>query len=102
MEARRMKPLRSTRDLGLQPRSTGKVRDLFDLGDRLLLVATDRISAYDVVMQDLIPGKGAMLTRISVEWCRTLSEVVANHLVSADLREFPAPFGACPELADRS
>ncbi len=94
--------LGSTRDLGLEPTRAGKVRDLFDLGDRLLLVATDRISAYDVVFDDLIPGKGAMLTRMSLEWFRLLEDVVANHLITADVREFPAPFCDQPALAGRS
>jgi len=97
-----MNALRSCRDLGLEPTRAGKVRDLFDLGDRLLLVATDRISAYDVVFDDLVPGKGAMLTRMSVEWFRLLEDLVPNHLVTADVREFPAPFRDQPVLAGRS
>jgi phosphoribosylaminoimidazole-succinocarboxamide synthase len=94
--------LRSTRDLGLRPTSSGKVRDLFDLGDRLLIVASDRISAYDVVFEDLIPNKGAVLTRISLEWCRILADVVPNHLITADAREFPPPFRDQEALAGRS
>jgi phosphoribosylaminoimidazole-succinocarboxamide synthase len=94
--------LRSTRDLGLEPTRTGKVRDLFDLGDRLLLVATDRISAYDVVFDDLIPGKGVMLTRMSREWFRVLGDLVPNHLISADRRDFPAPYCDHPQLDGRS
>jgi phosphoribosylaminoimidazole-succinocarboxamide synthase len=78
------------------------VRDLFDLGDRLLLAATDRISAYDVVFEDLIPGKGAMLTRMSREWFRVLGDLVPNHLISADIRDFPAPFCDHAALAGRS
>ena len=97
-----MKPLGSTQELGLAPTRRGKVRDLFDLGDRLLLVATDRISAYDVVFDDLIPGKGAMLTRMSLEWFRLLSDIVPHHLITADWREFPPPFDRHPELAGRS
>lgn len=97
-----MNALRSSRDLGLTPTRAGKVRDLFDLGDRLVLVATDRISAYDVVFDDVIPGKGAMLTRMSLEWFRLLGDVVANHLITADVREFPAPFRDHAALAGRS
>lgn len=97
-----MNALRSSRDLGLTPTRAGKVRDLFDLGDRLVLVATDRISAYDVVFEDVIPGKGAMLTRMSLEWFRLLGDVVANHLITADVREFPAPFCDHAALAGRS
>jgi phosphoribosylaminoimidazole-succinocarboxamide synthase len=86
----------------LTPTRSGKVRDLFDLGDRLLLVATDRISAYDVVFDDLIPGKGAMLTRMSLAWFDLLSDLVPHHLISADLDAFPDPFRRHPELAGRS
>jgi phosphoribosylaminoimidazole-succinocarboxamide synthase len=67
----------------------GKVRDVYDLGDSLLFVATDRISAYDVVMNEPIPGKGAILTAISLFWFDALRDVVANHLISADVDEFP-------------
>lgn len=97
-----MKGLGSSEELGLKPTRRGKVRDLFDLGDRLLLVATDRISAYDVVFEDLIPGKGAMLTRMSLEWFRLLSDIAPNHLITADVREFPEPFCRHPQLAERS
>lgn len=97
-----MNALLSTRDLGLQPSSSGKVRDLFDLGDRLLLVATDRISAYDVVFDDPIPGKGVLLTQMSLQWFDLLSDVVENHLITAELARFPQPFRDKEELAGRS
>jgi len=97
-----MKALRSCRDLGLEPTRAGKVRDLFDLGDRLLLVATDRISAYDVIFEDLIPGKGVMLTRMSLHWFDLLRDVCGNHLITADLAKFPQPFCNHPELGGRS
>jgi phosphoribosylaminoimidazole-succinocarboxamide synthase len=74
-------------DLG--PRHQGKVRDIYDLGDRLLLVATDRISAFDVVMADPIPDKGRILTQISAFWFGLLSDVVPNHLISLDVADFP-------------
>lgn len=67
----------------------GKVRDVYDLGTSLLIVATDRISAYDVVMDDPIPGKGEMLTQLSLWWFEQLSDVVPNHLVTADVQEYP-------------
>ncbi len=92
----------STRDLGLRPTSAGKVRDLFDLGDRLLLVASDRISAYDVVFDDPIPGKGMLLTQMSLAWFELLRDVRENHLLTADVSEFPAPFCDHEELAGRS
>jgi phosphoribosylaminoimidazole-succinocarboxamide synthase len=93
----------SSRDLGLTPSYEGKVRDLFDLGDELLIVATDRISAYDVIMKEPVPGKGAMLTGISVEWFRIIEEagLVKHHLISADWRDFPEPFRR-EELGGRS
>lgn len=93
----------SSRDLGLTPSYEGKVRDLFDLGDKLLIVATDRISAYDVIMNEPVPGKGAMLTGISVEWFKIIEEsgLVKHHLISADWRDFPEPYRR-EELAGRS
>ena len=97
-----MQALGSTRELGLVPTRAGKVRDVFDLGDRLLLVATDRLSAYDVVFDDLIPGKGALLTRMSIEWFRLLEDVVPHHLLASTLEALPAPFRDHPELAGRS
>ncbi len=74
-------------DLG--PRRQGKVRDIYDLGDRVLLVATDRISAFDVVMADPIPDKGRILTQISAFWFRLLAEVTPNHLISLKVADFP-------------
>ncbi len=68
----------------------GKVRDLYAVGEDLLLVATDRISAFDHVLGSGIPGKGRILTQISLFWFSLLGEVVPNHLISADVREFPA------------
>lgn len=64
----------------------GKVRDVYDLGDRLLMVATDRISAFDVVMTETIPDKGALLTQISAYWFETLANVVPNHVITYDLQ----------------
>jgi phosphoribosylaminoimidazole-succinocarboxamide synthase len=68
----------------------GKVRDLYAIGDNLLLVATDRISAFDHVLATGIPGKGKILTQISLFWFDLLSDIVPNHLITADVREFPA------------
>jgi phosphoribosylaminoimidazole-succinocarboxamide synthase len=67
----------------------GKVRDIYDLGDSLLLVASDRISAYDVVMNEGIPGKGAILTAMTLFWLDYLGDTVENHLISADPADFP-------------
>lgn len=98
-----MAALRSTRDLGLVPDYEGKVRDIFDLGDRYLIVATDRISAFDVVMDDIVPGRGVVLNVMSLGWFKRFAEVVPNHVITADPAEFPAPFAAHPEhLGGRS
>ena len=68
----------------------GKVRDLYAVGDALLLVATDRISAFDHVLGTGIPGKGKILTQISLFWFELLSEIVPNHIITADVSQFPA------------
>jgi len=82
-------------DLNLLKR--GKVRDIYDLGENLLMVATDRISAFDVVMPDPVPDKGAILTQISLYWFEVMKPIIENHLVSADVDEFPA---ACQPYAE--
>ena len=78
--------------IGITPDAQGKVRDLYDLGDSLLLVATDRISAFDYILQDEIPHKGAVLTQISVFWFELLDGVVENHLISTDVADLPEQF----------
>src|SRR5712691_9952941 len=84
--------------------SRGKVRDSFDLGDRLLMVATDRISAFDVVLPTGIPDKGCVLTRISAFWFEKIGDVVPTHFIrvadgtSAD----ELPFALAPEYVGRS
>ena len=77
---------------GLRPDAQGKVRDLYDLDDRLLLVASDRISAFDVVLPDPIPYKGEVLTKLSLFWFDLLDGVVDNHLISADVADLPPEF----------
>jgi phosphoribosylaminoimidazole-succinocarboxamide synthase len=67
----------------------GKVRDIYDLGDALLMVASDRLSAFDVVMPNPIPGKGAILTQMSKFWFRMMEAQVPNHLITADVADFP-------------
>ena len=82
-----------TRFEGLRLKARGKVRDIYDLGESLLIVATDRISAFDVVLPDGIPGKGAVLTQLSAFWFRWLSQhedILWNHFISADAEDFPA------------
>ena len=75
----------------------GKVRDIYDLGENLLMVATDRISAFDVVMPDPIPDKGIILTQISLHWFEIMKPVIDNHVLSADINEYPA---ACRPYAE--
>ena len=89
--------LMTTSDLPLKLIARGKVRDVYEVeGDRLLLVATDRVSAYDVVMAEPIPMKGAVLTQTSAWWFRQLGNVVHHHMISADADEI---IGAVPALA---
>jgi phosphoribosylaminoimidazole-succinocarboxamide synthase len=81
----------------------GKVRDLYAAGDdALLLVATDRISAFDVVLPDPVPDKGRVLTGLSLYWFDRTSDLVGNHVLSADRASFPAPFDDEPSLAGRA
>jgi len=75
---------------GLKLVNRGKVRDLYDLGEYLLIVATDRISAFDVIMPNPIPGKGEILTKLSEFWFRQMADIIGNHLVTTDVDQFPA------------
>ena len=75
-----------------RPDSRGKVRDIYDAGDNLLMVASDRISAFDYILPDEIPFKGEVLTRISAFWFNKFKDLVPNHLVSLDPADFPADF----------
>lgn len=78
--------------IDITPDAQGKVRDLYDLGDRLLLVATDRISAFDYILEDEIPHKGQVLTQLSKFWFNLLDGVVENHLISTDVADLPEQF----------
>lgn len=78
--------------IDIKPDAQGKVRDLYDLGDKLLLVASDRISAFDYILEDEIPYKGQVLTQLSCFWFDLLSDVVDNHLISADVADLPEQF----------
>lgn len=96
-----MKVLRETQFAGLPPSARGKVRDIYDLGDKLLIVATDRLSAFDVILPTPIPDKGRVLTQLSLFWFDLLKDVIPNHVISAT--EFPGPFDKFrDELAGRS
>jgi phosphoribosylaminoimidazole-succinocarboxamide synthase len=96
-----MRVVRETQFAGIAPIARGKVRDIYDLGDKLLIVATDRLSAFDVVLPTPIPDKGRVLTQLSLFWFDLLRSVIPNHLLSAT--EFPIPFDRhAEELAGRS
>ena len=87
---------------GIQKLRSGKVREVFDLGETLLFVATDRISAFDVILSDPIPHKGAVLNQISAFWFKRFDEI-KSHLVTADLEQFPKELEPFREqLAGRS
>jgi phosphoribosylaminoimidazole-succinocarboxamide synthase len=96
-----MSVIQETNFPGIKPAARGKVRDIYDLGDKLLIVATDRLSAFDVVMPTPIPDKGKVLTQISLLWFDLLKDIVPNHVLSST--EFPAPFDKfSDQLAGRS
>jgi phosphoribosylaminoimidazole-succinocarboxamide synthase len=85
-----------------QLHARGKVRDVYEAGDHLLMVASDRISAFDVILPSPIPDKGRVLTGLSLFWFRRTADVVPNHVVSAEPASFPPPFSVDPELAGRA
>jgi phosphoribosylaminoimidazole-succinocarboxamide synthase len=96
-----MRVVRETKFAGISPAARGKVRDIYDAGDQLLIVATDRLSAFDVILPTPIPDKGRVLTQLSLFWFDLLRDVIPNHLLSAT--EFPAPFDSYrDELAGRT
>jgi phosphoribosylaminoimidazole-succinocarboxamide synthase len=96
-------PLLETRLPGLPLWRRGKVRDIYDLGDRLLIVTTDRLSAFDVVLPTGIPDKGRVLTQLSLFWFDLLQDLVPNHVLTADLSRYPAEVSAfAPQLDGRS
>ena len=82
----------------LPPPRRGKVRDIYDLGERLLIVATDRLSAFDVVLPTAIPDKGKILTQLSRFWFERTADIVPNHLLSTDVEQFPPPCRPYPAL----
>ena len=84
-------PLLDTNLPGVALWRKGKVRNVYDLGDRLLVVATDRLSAFDVVLPTGVPGKGILLTQMSLFWFRLLADVAPHHVVTADVAEYPDP-----------
>jgi len=90
-------PVMQTDFPGLKLMARGKVRDIYDLGDTLLLVTSDRISAFDVIMNEPIPHKGFVLTQISAFWFRQMEDIVKNHIISIDVADYPA---ACQPYAE--
>lgn len=91
------KIVRQTDFPGLKLLKRGKVRDIYDLDDSLLMVATDRISAFDVIMPDPIPDKGKILTQISLFWFKQMASVVQNHIISSEVDDYPS---VCRPYAD--
>lgn len=89
MSSMENKVLLQTNFTGLELLKRGKVRDIYDLDDSLLIVSTDRVSAFDVVMEDGIPYKGIVLTKLSEFWFRFTNEIVDNHLITTDVEKFP-------------
>jgi phosphoribosylaminoimidazole-succinocarboxamide synthase len=88
---------------GIRLFSRGKVREMYDLGDSLLMVASDRVSAFDVVMREPIPGKGIVLNGLSEYWFRHTADIVPNHLLTTDIGQFPPQLRPLAEqLAGRS
>jgi phosphoribosylaminoimidazole-succinocarboxamide synthase len=87
----------------LRPDSHGKVRDIYDCGDSLLMVASDRISAYDFILPDEIPFKGEVLTRISAFWFDKFQDIIPNHLITMDVSRYPEEYQRYADyLAGRS
>ncbi len=79
----------------------GKVRDIFDTGDSLLMVTTDRLSAFDVVLPDIIPDKGKVLNQISVFWFKQMETIVKNHIITTDVNEYPKEYQQHSKALDK-
>ena len=89
--------VKETKFPGLKLLKRGKVRDMYDLGDKLLMVATDRLSAFDVVLPNPIPDKGIILTQISLFWFKIMEPIIANHVISSTAEDYPE---ACQPYAE--
>src|SRR2546426_9129290 len=87
-------PILETTLAARRPDRQGKVRDIYDFGDRLLIVATDRISAFDYVLGSGIPDKGKVLTQMSAFWFGRTRSIVGSHLLSTDPRDYPSELAA--------
>ena len=95
-----MKPILETNLPKLKLLARGKVRDIYDLGENLLLVVSDRLSAFDVVMPNPIPRKGEVLTKISAYWFNELKDIIDNHCISTDFNEFPKECGEYKDILE--
>ncbi|MFA5247079.1 MAG: phosphoribosylaminoimidazolesuccinocarboxamide synthase [Candidatus Micrarchaeia archaeon] len=93
-----IEPVYQTNIEGAKLLARGKVRDVYDAGDEVVLVATDRLSAFDVVFDDPIPQKGAVLNQIAAFWFEKTKNIVENHFISTDVSTFPKPFSDYPDL----
>lgn len=93
-----VEPVYQTNIEGAKLLARGKVRDVYDAGDKVVLVATDRLSAFDVVFDDPIPQKGAVLNQISAFWFEKTKDIVENHFLSSDVSTYPKPFSDYPDL----
>ena len=91
------KPVLKTDFPDLKLAGRGKVRDIYDLGEKLLIVTTDRISAFDVIMNEGIPDKGYVLNQISIFWFRQMEDIIPNHIIATEVRDFPSQ---CRKYAD--
>jgi phosphoribosylaminoimidazole-succinocarboxamide synthase len=98
-----MEVITDTGFLGIPLFRQGKVRDIYEVGEDLLIISTDRISAFDVIMDQGIPGKGAVLNRLAEFWFNRTADIVENHMITTDLDELPAEFREHSDLLrDRS
>ncbi len=91
------KPVLNTDFPDLKLAGRGKVRDIYDMGETLLIVTTDRISAFDVIMNEGIPDKGYVLNQISIFWFRQMEDIIPNHIIATEVRDFPVE---CHKYAD--
>jgi phosphoribosylaminoimidazole-succinocarboxamide synthase len=78
----------------------GKVRDIYDLGEHFLIVATDRLSAFDVVLPDGIPNKGRVLTQISIFWFKQMENIISNHIIATEVKDFPKKLQKYADILD--
>lgn len=98
-----MEVVTDTSFMGFPLFARGKVRDIYSVGENLLIVSTDRISAFDVIMEQGIPGKGAVLNRLAESWFKQTEDIIQNHMITTDGAELPSEFQPFREqLADRS